>query len=183
MSTYYDYDLFQKQTQAKIQRENEELQPLKDFYAMVERIHEDNQKRKMMQSQSTVEQHEETSTQISVISVEVIKEISVEVPVEVVKEISVNVPVEVIKEVEVTKEISVEIPVETIKEISVEVPRYISVEVTSNTEQMKLELLSSILDKMECLSSSNFGMAEINRNLSSIIFQNDNPKPVPIYYA
>lgn len=128
----------------------------------------------------TVEVEKEISVKVPV---EVTKEISVEVPVKITKEISVEVPVEVIKEVEVTKEISVEIPVETIKEISVEVPRYISVEVTSDIEQMKIELLSSILDKMEYLSSSNFGMVEINRNLSNIIFQNDNPKPIPIYYA
>lgn len=48
---------------------------------------------------------------------------------------------------------------------------------------MKIELLSSILGKIESLSSANIGMNEINRNLSSIIFQNDNPKPRPIYYA
>ena len=58
---------------------------------------------------------------------------------------------------EVTKEVSVEVPV------SVEVTKEVSVEVISDTEQMKLNMLSNIIDQ-----------------LSNIVWYTENPQPISV---
>ena len=87
----------------------------------------------------------------------------------------------------------VDVPIEVEKEVIKE----ISVEVVPDTEQIKIEMLSAISNKMDNLSSMNIRLEGINSNLngititlsglnnqlSCIVYQNEHPKPVPVYYA
>lgn len=86
------------------------------------------------------------------VPVEVIKEVVKEVPVEVVKEVVKEVPVEVVKEVpvEVIKEVVKEVPVEVVKEVPVEVVKEVATSsATPEAETVLFNFTDALSDELE----------------------------------